>query len=195
MDNNTDQQLADIRRLWSELNARIDSLEKENRQLTQQIKTNRYKTTQNKLINKFRFSIICVCVMLVYINVFFGTNPYFDDTYRWPTLIVCDLFFIGAIAVDAYLLLQIRKIDIYTYSVSETARQIRRVRKIHIRYICCSLPASLGVIVLMSLCMKVNQYQVVGVITGFVSGLTIGIFILRRFMRLYRDLEGDERTK
>lgn len=178
--------------LWREMDGKLSSLIEENKALVSEIKKNKLKTCQEKLVRKYRAFIIigAVCIPIMYLII--GINPFVVERYRWLTLIYFECFFLFEIFIDSYLMFRISQIDIYNETVSEICRKASRNWRTHKVGIMAGIPMACGAIVLYCLCMGVNREVIYGVVLGAIIGLGIGTNQFFKFKKNYDRMKSDE---
>ena len=184
--------LNDMKAMWIELNNKISSLEGDNRRLARQVMDSKFKTAQEKLADKYATFIGIELVFAIVISFFILFNPEAVEKYRVVTAIYWGAFFLGEAAIDAYLMLKVKEIDVYRLSVSEIARRAARNWKIHKIAIAIGLPVAIGAAILFGLLLNANIFTIYGMIVGGVIGLAIGIRQLLQFMKYYKFLQSGE---
>ena len=186
------ENLEDLKIMWKDINLRLSHLENENKMLIQNIKKTNYKTTQDKLKRKYGNFILVEFVMICFMTLFFIFDPLINEKYRIITLVYWDMFFLLELGIDAYLLYQVKKIDIFNSSIKEVAARAAENWKLHKIAIAISLPIALGAVLLFALAVNVNKFIIAGMMVGGLIGLTIGIQQLLRFKNYYKLLQADD---
>lgn len=185
--NNIDDMMA----MWKEMDSKLNSIVEENQRLADEIKKNNLRSSQEKLMRKYRAFIImeAVCIPLMYFLL--AVNPFVINQYRWPTLIYFICFFILEICIDGYLLYKLNNIDIYNDSIVEISRQARANWKIHKIAILVGIPIAIGAVIMFCLAMGGNMSMLWGVFVGAAIGLGIGLNEFFKFMKNYRAMSRD----
>lgn len=182
----------DMKKIWAQLNSRISKLENDNDILLKNIKFGRFKTSQEKLKNKYRKFIMIETIMTIAVVLIFLPNPMVNERYLWPTLIYWVFFFLFEISVDFYLLIKVSSMDIYNSTVSQISSYARQCWKIHKIAIFIGLPLAIGAIILFALLMNADKFVIAGMICGGMIGLVIGLMQLYDFIRNYRQLQSQD---
>lgn len=183
------ENLEDLKIMWQDMNQRLSYLEEDNKKLIQNIKKSNYKTTQEKLVNKYTCFIAVEVIMILYMSFFFLFNPLLNEKYRIAALIYWDVFFLIEAAFDSYLLYQIKNINIYTSKITEVAKKAAVNWKLHKIGILIGLPLAFGALLLFVLAVDANEFTVYGMICGGIIGGIIGIRQLIKFKNYYRLLQ------
>lgn len=179
----------DMKIMWQNMNDRLSSLERENKKLMYKVIHDKYHTTKEKLEKKYCAFIFVGSITIVFITLFLIGDPLVNDRYRIPTMIYWIIFFLMEISFDVYLLLQIRKIDIYTATISEVSHSASRNWRLHKIGIIIGLPMAIGAAILFALALNANIFIIYGMITGGVIGLSIGLYQLFKFKTYYKLLQ------
>lgn len=185
------ENLEDMKTMWLELNNRLSFLEEENRKMARQVMNEKYKTARDRLINKYRGFIIIEFILMIYISWFFYFNPLVVEKYRLLAIIYWGVFFLGEVAIDFYLMVKIKGIDIYNSSVSTIAKTAAKNWKIHKIAMCIGLPLAIGAIIIFGLALDANEFTIFGMIVGGLVGLIIGIRQLIKFLNYYKLLQSN----
>ena len=93
--------------------------------------------------------------------------------------------------MDRWLYKGIQSIDIVVMPVSEVVRKALFYRKRHLQFIVILLPIVLSIIAVMAWSMD-NLYFRLGIVVGFIAGVTIGVRQLLAFLADYRDITSDK---
>lgn len=186
------EDINDIKLMWRELDSRISFLEQENKRLVKTVVNTKYRSTREKLIQKYSGFIIVEAIMIIFMSLFFLFNPEVNEKYRIPSLIYWDCFFLLEVAFDLYLMLQIKSINIYEWPINEVTKKAAQNWKLHKIGILIGLPLAFGAIVLFALALNANLFVIAGMIVGGVIGLTIGIIQLLKFKDYYRLLQSND---
>lgn len=186
------ENIEDFKIIWQDLDQRLSKLENENEKLIQNIKKTNYKTTQEKLVNKYRCFIAVELIMICFMTLYFIFNPLVNEKYRIITLVYWDLFFTIEVIFDFYLLYQIKKLDIYTSPINEVAQKASTNWKLHKIGIVIGLPLAFIAILLFALAVNANKFTIFGMIIGGILGLLIGIRQLIKFKNYYNMLQENE---
>lgn len=185
------ENLDDMKTLWQELDHRIAFLEEENKRMARSVKENNYKSAQDKLISKYRKFIILEIIMIIWVLMFVMFNPLISDKYRIVLAVYWCIFFLIEVTIDSYLLLKTKEINIYENNIRQTARQAASNWKIHKITLAIGLPLAFGAVILFALALDANQYMMMGIMTGGIIGLIIGIKQLIKFRQYYRQLQSE----
>ena len=172
--------------MWKEMDSKLTSLVEENRRLADEIKKNKLRSSQERLMRKYRAFIIleAVCIPLMFFILV--VNPLVVNQYRWPALIYFVCFFLLEICIDGYLLYKLNSIDIYNDSIVDISRQARANWKIHKIAVLIGIPIAIGAVVLIWLAMGGNTPMLWGIFVGLVIGLGIGLNEFFKFMKNYK---------
>lgn len=182
----------EMKEMWQELTARVGVLEEENKRLSRIVRNSSYKSTQEKLINKYLKFIFVECVMIIWMSIFLIFNPQVVEKYRLITIIYWGIFFLFEIILDTYLMMRVKAINVYNSNVSEMAIQAAKTWKIHKIGIIIGMPLAIGAVILFGFALDANQFTIAGMIVGGVVGLIIGIRQLMKFLQYYRILQSEE---
>ena len=182
----------DMRIMWAELDRRLSSLEDRNRKLARQVMSNKYKTAQDKLINKYKIFIFLSLIMILYISLFICFSEETVEKYRTPALVYWIIFFLFEASIDAYLMYRVMDIDVYENSVSQIAKIAAQNWKMHKIALCLGIPLALGAIILFALLLNANNFTIFGMIIGGIIGFAIGSIQLRKFFQYYKLLQTSE---
>ena len=185
------ENIEDIKSMWINLNNRLNKIESDNIRLATEIKKNKYKSFQEKLINKYCKFIILESLMAFIFPLIIISNPSVNNIYRLPTIIYWVIFFVASLLFDLYLMLQVKNIDLNNYCVSKVAQISFRNWKLHKLWIIIALPFAFGAIYLFALCLKFEPYVLLGIACGGCIGLAIGIKELFKFHSYYKSLYSD----
>lgn len=186
--NNIDEMMA----MWNQLDQKLNGLQQENRKLAMEIKKNKYRTTLDKLVNKYGRFIVLELVYVILFPIFMIKCPFIVPKYRIVTIIYWTCFFAMEIGFDYYLMDRLKEIDVYECTISQIARLARSNWKIHKLAIFIGLPFSIGGVVLVVLSLGGDSSLIWGVMVGLVVGLIIGLNQLRKFINSYRLLQKED---
>ena len=186
------QDFKDMKAMWIELNNRLSSLEATNKKLAQEVRNNRYKTSVENLINRYRRFLILELLMGIFFPLMLINNPLVVEKFRYITAVYWTCFFIIELVIDYILMTRLQNIDIYNSTVSHIARITAQNWKFHKLAIIFGLPLAIGAIILFALAMDANIFIIYGMIVGFIVGAVIGIRQLLNFKRDYKNLQISE---
>lgn len=180
--NNIDEMMV----IWKEMDSKLSSLVQENRRLADEIQKNKLKSSQEKLMRKYRAFIImeAVCIPLMFLIL--GVNPMVVNQFRWPALIYFICFFLLEIGIDGYLLYKLNSIDIYNDTIIDISRKARANWKVHKIAVMVGIPIAIGAVVLFCLAMDFNTSMLWGICIGGAIGLGIGLNEFFKFMKNYK---------
>lgn len=176
----------DMMTMWKEMDSKLTALVEENRILADEIKKNKLKSSQEKLMYKYRAFIIMEAVCIPLMCLLLGVNPLVVNEYRWPALIYFICFFILEIGIDSYLLYKLNSLDIYNDSIIKISGQARANWKLHKIAVLIGIPIAIGAVVLFCLAMGGNMSVLWGVFVGGAIGLGIGLNEFFKFMKNYK---------
>lgn len=177
--------------IWKEMDSKLSSLVQENRRLADEIQKNKLKSSQEKLMRKYRAFIImeAVCIPLMFLIL--GVNPFVVNQFRWPALIYFICFFLLEIVIDGYLLYKLNSIDIYSDTIIDISRKARANWKIHKIAVMVGIPIAIGAVVLFCLAMDCNPSMLWGIYIGGAIGLGIGLNEFFKFMKNYKAMSSN----
>lgn len=180
--NNIDEMMV----IWKEMDCKLSSLVQENRRLADEIQKNKLKSSQEKLMRKYRTFIImeAVCIPLMFLIL--GVNPIVVNQFRWPALIYFICFFLLEIGIDGYLLYKLNSIDIYSDTIIDISCKARANWKVHKIAVMVGIPVAIGAVVLFCLAMDFNTSMLLGICIGGAIGLGIGLNEFFKFMKNYK---------
>lgn len=178
--------------MWREMDSKLSSLVEENRKLADEIKKNKLRTSQERLIRKYRAFIIMEAVCIPLMIFVLGVNPMAIDQYKWIALIYFIGFFLLEICIDGYLLYKLNGIDVYNDSIVEISRQARANWRTHKIAVLVGIPIAVGAVVLFCLAMGSDPSMMWGVFVGGAIGLGIGLNELFKFMKNYKAMSQEE---
>lgn len=181
--------LNDMKTMWMELENRISSLERENRELARRVMNNDYKSAKERLVNKYKSFITLEIIMFVAVSLIIIDNSLIVEKYKTITMIYWALFLLGEASIDTYLMLKIQQIDVYNSNVTEISRLAARNWKIHKISILIGLPVAGGAIILFGLLINADRFAIAGMIVGGIVGLIVGGRQLIKFMKDYKELQ------
>lgn len=195
MENNNNtvdmEDFKDIKKMWTDMNRRVSTLEEENKKLAWQISKNNYENSQEKLVKKYSIFILIEILALLAMEIQILKNPIVVEKYRLVNIIYWGVFFGGEIIIDFILMLKVKSIDIYNSSVAEIAEKSLQNWKLHKLAVCIGLPVAIGGIILFALLLNVDYYAICGMIVGGIIGLIIGITQLFKFAGYYKQLRSE----
>ena len=182
----------DMMTMWKEMDNKLTSLVEENRRLADEIKKNKVRSSQEKLIRKYRAFIIMEAVCIPIMFLILGLNPEVVEKYRWPALIYFVCFFLMEICIDGYLLYKLNSIDIYNDSIIDISRQARVNWKTHKIAVLIGIPVAVGAVILFCMAIGGNTATLWGVFVGASIGIGIGLNEFFKFMKNYRGMYREE---
>lgn len=184
--------IEDMKTLWKELDNRISFLEEENRKLARSVKENKLSSARENLIRKYRMFIILECIMIIWVILFVSHNPMVIEKYKLATTIYWSVFFLIEMGLDLFLLIKTKAINIYDSPVTEIVKRAATNWKTHKIGIAIGIPLAIGAVILFALALDANEFAVLGIITGAIVGVIIGIKQLLKFREYYRQFESSE---
>ncbi|MCH5242024.1 MAG: hypothetical protein J1F67_06330 [Muribaculaceae bacterium] len=184
--------IEDLKIMWQDLNQRLSHLESENRMLMQNIMKTNYKTTQEKLVNKYGVFIAVEFIMICFMTLFFIFNPEVNEKYRISALIYWDAFFMIEVLFDFYLLYRIKTMDVFNSTIKDVASRAASNWRLHKMGIVIGLPLAFGAILLFALALNANEFTIMGMIVGGLIGFIIGIQQLLKFRSYYNLLQTND---
>lgn len=174
----------EIRKDWQEVNVNIpekpDSYDK--------IINGKRKTALQNLAQRYRWfsNMALVFLLMVPLNLM---NLHLFPDMKWRMVVViwfCSFFIICSV-MDRWLYHGIKQIDVVTMPVAEVVEKAIYYRKWHIRFIFMLLPMALGCLGLLAYLID-DMYVRLGMITGFLVGVAMGIRQLLNFLADYRSI-------
>ena len=97
-----------------------------------------------------------------------------------------------ASAMDLYLWLRIKAIDIVAMPVAEVARRATQCRRVHLIFMAVLIPMAIALIAAMAAFFIDDEAALTGMAIGGIVGLAIGTATFLRIMREYRHLTVDD---
>lgn len=172
----------DIRKDWQDANVSIP----EKSDSYDAIINGRRKTALQNLAQRYRWfsNMALVFLLLVPFNLL-NLHLFPDLKGRMIIVIWFCSFFIICSVMDRWLYHGIKQIDVLTMSVSEVVEKALYYRKWHIRFIFILLPMALGCLGLLAYSID-DFYVRIGMVTGFLVGVAMGIRQLLNFLADYR---------
>ena len=183
--------IEDMMVMWKEMDSKLTSLVEENRRLADEIKKNKIRSGQEKLIRKYRAFIILEAVCIPLMVLLLGFNPLVVDDYRWAALIYFVCFFLFEIFVDGYLLYKLNCIDIYNDAIIDISKQARANWKLHKIAVLIGIPIAIGAVVLFCLAMGGDTSIMWGILVGAAIGIGIGLNEFFKFMKSYKVMSSE----
>lgn len=141
------------------------------------------KTALQRLGDQYRrFSILALIMVLT------GPTILYNSGVKEIWLIAVYVLILGESSIiDHYLSSSIRAINLAKMPVTEVIGRTMRCRKIHLWTVAVNLPLVIFWCAAMAYTMKADIYFVSGMCAGGLIGLILGIHVLLRFLRDYRD--------
>lgn len=174
----------DIKKTWQSTRVNIAS---SNASLDN-IMEGKRKTALESLARRYRwFSNIAILFAGVIPLNLLNFNLFPDSKLRIVTVIWFCCFFMISSVMDRWLYNGIKQIDIVTMSVSEVIVKAIYYRKWHIRFIIILLPLALVCLGLMAFMIN-DVYVRLGMLCGFILGVSIGVRHLMNFLADYKAL-------
>lgn len=157
----------------------------------------RRHTALQQLIGRYkrfsRISLIMTCYMPFYIFQLLRNNT--TATPLWLITAVSAfmmIYCLTASVMENWLSKGLSSINIADMPVVEVCNRALYYRKRHFQFIAVLLPMCLILLVLLAWLLSSNQYIVYGIATGAVIGIVIGLFVLNKFLKEYKNLTTDE---
>lgn len=148
------------------------------------------RTPLEKLALRYkRFSVmgvVCILLGLSWLNI-----PDLQLKNRILTVVFYCLMMLICAVTDRYLYMKLSSINISSTPTARVIETVRKCRKIHLIFICFSIPMAIALIGFIAWQFSNSIYMLICIIVGAVTGLVIGIFQLMEFLRDYRDLLND----
>ena len=150
------------------------------------------KTALDNLTQRYRwFSNLALAFLLIVPFNLLNFSLFPDIEYRMLVIIWFGSFFIICSAMDRWLYYGIKRIDVFSMSVSEVVSKARYYRKWHIRFIFILLPLALGCLGLLAYIID-DFYIRLGMVAGFLLGVGLGIRQLLAFLDDYRSITSEK---
>ena len=187
-------ELNQIKQQWQEANSRLEQLEAATVADGERVSTGRVKSAQQRLMDMYKrfaiISLLCVGWMPLMISRWQDVFSYSSTTYRIMVVILCALYFLTASTMDFCLYRGVRAIDIARMPISEVSTRAIRLKRSH--HICQLTLIPLAIILLTLMIWPIaSSAALIGIATGGVVGLAIGLTAYFRMMRSYRTLIAD----
>ncbi len=148
------------------------------------------QTPLEKLAKRYkRFSVlgaVCILIGLSWLNMpeLQIKNRIFISVFYCLIMLICAV-------TDRYLYMRLSSINISTTPTARVIEVVKKCKKIHLIFICFSIPVVIVFIGFIGWQLCNNIYMLMGIIVGAVTGFVIGLFQLFEFLRDYRDLLND----
>lgn len=185
-------EMDEIMRMWKKMDEKLSVLARENQRLALEVRKNKYRSSLERLVNKYWKFIILETVCLLLFPLMIIYNPLVVEKYRWITAIYWCCLFAFELGVDYYLMSRLRALDVCSRSVREISLEAQRNWKIHKIAIIIGFPVAIGAVILFALSLNADPEILAGMTVGGVIGLVIGISELRKFMRDYKNLQEED---
>lgn len=186
---NNIKDLEDMAAMWRQLDEKINKMAEENKRLVMEVKNNKYKTTLDNLIARYRVFMILELIFTILFPVMICVNPLVIHEYRLPVMIYFGIFFLLCGTTDYYLMDRLQSIDIYNYSTERITGILKRNKKIHLIFVAVGIPIAIGAMILFAIALGSDDNILYGICIGAFIGLIIGLNQLRLFLKGYRDLQ------
>lgn len=180
--------LDDMMAMWKEMDNKLSAIVNENRRLAEDVKKSNLRSSQERLMRKYRFFIILETVMIPCFFLIIAFNPLVIEAYRWPTLIYYVFLLLSGICVDGYLLYRLNSMDFYKDSLKEISDKARENWKIHKISVIFGMPLAIGAVILFCFAVGCNEETLMGVCVGAAIGLAIGLNVFFKFMKNYNSM-------
>lgn len=178
----------DLKKKWRDTNVSMprDTVSYES------ITTGKRKTALDNLTRRYLwFSNLELAFLLIVPFNLMNLALFPDLKYRMLMVIWFGSFFIIAFVMDRWLYHGIKRIDVFTMSVSEVVAKALYFRKWHIRFIFILIPLALGCLGLLAYITDELAFRL-GMIAGFLLGVAIGVRQLMAFLADYRSITSEK---
>ncbi len=144
------------------------------------------KTALQNLAQRYRWFSNMALVFLLIVPINFMNLHIFPDMKGRIIIVIwfCS-FFVICSAMDRWLFHGIEQIDVVTMPVSKVVEKALYYRKWHIRFIFMLFPMAIGCLALLAYFID-DTYMRLGMLTGFLVGVALGIRQLLHFLADYR---------
>lgn len=154
------------------------------------------QTTLQRLIRRYkRFSRIAFIMALcspLYVFLLLRDNTTASMWQITSVTIFMMIYFITVSIMDSWIARGLSSINIMEETVSEVCHQAFFYRKRHFQFIAVLIPMGLMILGSLAWLFSDNRYILNGMVSGAIIGAVVAIFVLRRFLKEYRDLSDDE---
>lgn len=148
---------------------------------------NKKVTALNKIALKYRqFSItgFVMAVVSVVWGVQFALLPSMKGGITVATLMM--IYFTTCGIIDNWLYRGISQIDCYEMTVKMVMEKALYYKKKHLQSMIFTIPFMFVILATMADFFRADKYVLIGMLLGFIIGLTVGLYQFRQFMTQYR---------
>lgn len=178
-------ELDNIRRAWTSMGHSLSNLTPNDIPTD---KLSNMKTALDRLAEKYkRFSILAL-VMIIASSLLFSRDELLGRPWNIYLPIAYGCYFCICSVIDQWLYNGIRSINPLTMTITEVAQKAMFYKKRHIQSIFLLLPMAAAVIIATACAFSFDSYLLIGMITGGLIGVALGVMQLCRFLAYYRDL-------
>lgn len=174
----------EIRKNWQDANVSMP----DSKSRYDEILNGKRKTAMDSLARRYRwFSNMGILFMFIVPFNLFNLHIFPDMKLRMVIVVWFCSFFMICSVMDRWLYHGIKQIDVFAMSVSQVVEKALYYRKWHIRFIFILLPLALGCLGLLGYAVD-NMYVRLGMITGFLVGVALGVRQLLEFLSDYKSI-------
>lgn len=156
------------------------------RAVMEEVMNGRRLTALESLGRRYRcFSI--VSSMMVCCSLLFSLGE-FPFIHGLPLTLAFCFYFLVCSTMDFWLYMGVRSIDIQEMTVAEVAGKAMFYRKRHLQFMAILIPMAAALLTFLIWTVTEDAYMIVGIASGGLIGLALGIRQFMRFMADYRTL-------
>lgn len=172
--------LEEMKKNWNELDNRVADLEAKNQEIMDYIWANNVRSARERLMFQYRRFIFIGSIMAIVMALTRG------EFFPWYIKIAFICYFLLVAAMDYYLYMGIKGIDINTFTVNDLVEKALFYRRRHHIFQLILLPIAI-VMLTAQFCIAAEYFRW-GMLAGLIIGLAVGLSIYVRIMRNYKSL-------
>lgn len=171
----------EMKSLWQQLNASTQYDSPVSTDLIDRVTSGRIASAREQLMKRYKMMFTIVCPIGIFASI-----PLWHEMAWWQVVYLI-LFFVIAGAMDGWLYLGIKNIDLATEGVQRVAERVRYYRKWHLTFQAILIPFSAGLV-----CVYFSLYDDPfyrnALWVGLAIGLSFGFIVWLQMMRAYKKM-------
>ena len=190
MEDINNEDLTQLKTMWSELNERLSRLEAATMEDGIRVTNEKIRTAKEDLSSTYKkfswIAFVCAIVFPITYGNPHGIISYPSLDYHIWVAIGSFLYFIMAGVMDTYLCSAVKDMNLATMSVTEVRLQAISLKRLHHIFQLILIPLAIGMLVLMMYPIVAEVW--LGALLGGIIGVAIGIRWYLRMMADYKEM-------
>lgn len=171
----------EMKQYWQQLNANAKYKTSDSKDLIDRVTSGRITTAREQLLRRYRMMFTIVCPIGIFASI-----PMWHQMELWQVIFLI-LFFVIAAAMDFWLYMGIKSIDLASEGVQRVAQRVRYYRKWHLMFQAILIPFS-AALVCIYFSLYDDQFYRNALWAGLAIGLIFGFIVWLQMMRSYKKM-------